>query len=199
MYCFNCGKSILHESKFCRFCGISLNEGTKTDTHEQNQPAHDLQLTEDTKFLKRSGHRVVLAMITSLGLYFLYWINCTLHNLERISKRNFNHDSVTLRMIIPIYNIFVYGEFLNNIKKLQVEYDMDERISVAVHQILFILGYFLFVPFLISMGIVQSQANDVMDKISNGKVRDAQFRWGEITVISLGIILFIFSVLGGGE
>lgn len=193
MKCPNCRKSLDEDSKFCNTCGKSLNNAF---SGKSNFSGNDIE-NERKIFSKRSGLRVVLTTILSSGIYGLYWINCTLHNLERWSKKDSKHDSITWRMIIPIYNIFIYGKFLNYINKLKAESGIKDKIGVGSQQILFFLGYLtLGVTSLISIGVVQGHVNKLMDKISNARAKDAKWHWGEITVIVIGVTLLMVSFFG---
>jgi len=74
MYCFNCGEKIPSESKFCRYCGVSVGHTAH----------HDDKISENTEDINRREYSLgnnqvipiwqfLLLNLITFGLYQVYW------------------------------------------------------------------------------------------------------------------------------
>lgn len=73
MYCFNCGKELPNEAKFCSSCGNSLNFTAKKLTEEKNSnPVESKPIKADTTFAKSKKMTFTEAIASCFSKYAVF-------------------------------------------------------------------------------------------------------------------------------
>lgn len=220
-FCIYCGKEILINAKKCSYCyewledefssekldlGINTPKTDKTSNNKiipnsylENQKENDKEKAnnlsgENIEYSKIIPiRRLYLLMIVTLGLYSIYWF----YKNSSYLRDEFGKDiSVGLRTlafaIIPVVNIILFYELLNDMKEL-IEEKRIETYSSGLNTLIW-----LFIPFLGTWVYIniQESFNDFWRIQDPHLPVRREFNNGEILIILLvPLAIFILIIL----
>ncbi len=217
-YCIYCGKEIPINAKKCKYCEEWVDEESISTNHghhyNQEEIVTDEDYIEDNEKSIESDHenerisspyyqqnyetskvipirRLYLLMILTFGLYGIYWFYKTSSYLKDDLGKDTSVGFRTFLLFIPIVNIIVFYELIEDMKKF-IEEKGIESYSSGLNTLLWafvpILGLWVYIN-------IQESINEFWRmKEPNLPIR-RDFSNGEIAAMILGIVMIIFIIL----
>ena len=136
-YCTKCGAQIDAAADFCQKCGTRVNP--TPDLTTQSQPIR-------ARIPQRNIVLLYILGIVTFGIYFLYWIYKTKHEINDLGA----HIPTSLLIFIPIANIYWLYRYSEGFSA-QVKRDDNAPLWFIV--------FFLILP--VMPAIVQSELNRI--------------------------------------
>lgn len=217
MFCTECGKELVKGSNFCSSCGKSSSKKEVETIEKSDKGFLKLEKTvegEHINFYNVPLSQLIILSFLTLGLYEIYW---HIRNWTAVQKARKISISPFWRGVFgPIFSFELFKYILSNANSVGYAKSVNPTSAVAAISYFILCGtvavvgrytpapedayIYLFwwaVLMLLSiMPLVPFQKAIEFSNQKSGVLTPQEFETKEKVLVGIGIILFIFSILG---